>query len=197
MPTLRGTVWGYMDDISTSAAPSSPRSPRTRPARRLLPASVAVVSLAVAVLLPACSKKDQTGTPLPEATLVDLQTEEPASLPEGTPLVVNFWASWCTPCRKEMPAFQAVADAAGDQVAIVGITDEDDREASREAAADAGATYPLYVDVDQSLLTDLEISGLPGTVFVDEDGDVIGRHLGALTEDELVKEIEDRYGITV
>jgi peroxiredoxin len=95
-----------------------------------------------------------------------------------------------------MPAFEAVHQRLGDQVAIVGVTDEDDHAASANAAKKSGATYPLLVDEDQTLLTDLRVSGLPGTVFVDADGKVIGRHLGALTEAELTKEIKDRYGIT-
>jgi thiol-disulfide isomerase/thioredoxin len=175
-----------MSDISSIDAPT------TRLAWLLVAALVLVA--------PACAHDGgASGKPLPPATLTSLTTGKPASWEaeaEGRPLVINFWASWCTPCRREMPAFEEVHQRLGDQVAIVGVTDEDDGAASSEAAKAAGVTYPLLVDEDQTLLTDLRVTGLPGTVFVDADGRVVGRHLGALTEDQLTKEIEDRYGIT-
>jgi thiol-disulfide isomerase/thioredoxin len=184
-----------MDDISSIDPHSTLVS--TRPRRRpAAPVAALIVAFAIASLS-ACGKDEGgSGEPLPEVTLVSLADESPAELPEGRPTVVNFWASWCAPCRSEMPAFERVADELGDQVAIVGITDEDELDAAREAAAATGVTYPLLVDTEQTLLTDLAITGLPATVFLDEDGDVVGRHLGELTTDELTREIEDRYGIT-
>jgi thiol-disulfide isomerase/thioredoxin len=177
-----------MDDISSIRSTPRPTS------RRFAWLLAACLVLAV----PACAKHDAAkGKPLPEANLSSLATGKPADWDaKGRPLVINFWASWCTPCRAEMPAFEAVHQRLGDQVAIVGVTDEDDHAASANAAKKSGAAYPLLVDEDQTLLTDLRVSGLPGTVFVDADGKVIGRHLGALTEAELTKEIKDRYGIT-
>ena len=164
------------------------------PRRLLLPLAIA---LAAALALPACSHDDQSkGKQLPDATLVELDSAKAASWPSnGKPTVVNFWASWCTPCRAEMPAFDEVASKLGDQVNIVGVTDEDDLAAAKEAAQKAGVHYPLLVDKDQTLMSDLALSGLPGTVFVDADGKIVGKHLGALTEAKLTKEIEDRYGI--
>lgn len=128
---------------------------------------------------------------------MDLETGNSTAWPDdGRPMVINFWASWCTPCRKEMPAFEQVANELGDQVTIIGVTDEADLDAARDAAAQAGVTYPLLVDEGLSVQADLDVTGLPATVFVDEDGTVVGKHLGALTEDELTTEIEDRYAIT-
>ncbi|MEZ5177765.1 MAG: TlpA disulfide reductase family protein [Acidimicrobiales bacterium] len=97
--------------------------------------------------------------------------------------------------KKEMPAFEAVSQQLDGKVSIVGVTDTLDLDGSRAAADKAGVTYPLLVDEDQNLQSDLGIAGLPATIFVDADGKVVGRHLGALTEAELTKEIEDRYGI--
>ncbi len=96
-----------------------------------------------------------------------------------------------------MPAFEEVSQDLDGKVVIVGVTDTLDLDGSREAADNAGVTYPLLVDEEQNLQVDLGIAGLPATVFVDEDGTIVGRHLGALTRDELTKEIEDRYGIEV
>jgi thiol-disulfide isomerase/thioredoxin len=174
-----------------------PRTTSPRPRHR--PATVVALGLLVALLaaLVACSGSDDaSGTSLPDAQLTDLRTEEPADWgADGKPLVVNFWASWCTPCKTEMPAFEEVAQDLDGQVVIVGVTDTLDLDGSREAADNAGVTYPLLVDEEQNLQVDLGIAGLPATVFVDADGTIVGRHLGALTRDELTKEIEDRYGI--
>ena len=180
-----------MDDISsTDRAPAPPLRHRAG----------LLLALALCTIVgPACSSDPGDGTaPVPTATLIDLSTEAPADWDaDGRPLVINLWASWCAPCRKEMPAFDKVAERLGDEVAIVGVTDETDLDAARSAAADTGVRYPLLVDVDQTLLVDLDVSGLPGTVFIDDKGQIVGRHLGALTEDELLTEIEERFGITV
>jgi thiol-disulfide isomerase/thioredoxin len=145
----------------------------------------------------ACTRKDPAaGGTLPAVALTDLTTGKAVRWPtDDKPVIVNFWASWCTPCRAEMPAFDRVAARLGDRVHILGVTDERNLASARKAAKRAAVRYPLYVDEDQRLLIDLNISGLPGTVFVDGTGKVLGRHLGALTEAELTKEIQDRYGI--
>lgn len=156
-----------------------------------------VVALAVTAAsagLSACTSPKEGGR-LPTVALTDLRTGDDAAWPRGKPLVVNLWATWCAPCRKEMPAFEEVHAKVGDAVTIVGVTDDPKLDAARKAADVAGVTYPLLVDVDTRLMVDLGVAGLPATVFVDADGTVLGRHLGALTEQELTKEIEERYGI--
>jgi thiol-disulfide isomerase/thioredoxin len=182
-----------MDDITCIDLRTAPPRPRRRPA------PVVALGLLAALLatLVACSGSDgASGKALPEPPLTDLRTEEAADWgADGKPLVVNFWASWCTPCKTEMPAFEQVSQDFDGKVVIVGVTDTLDLDGSRKAADNAGVTYPLLVDEEQDLQVDLGIAGLPATVFVDEDGTIVGRHLGALTRDELTKEIEDRYGI--
>lgn len=182
-----------MDDIITIEAHPVP----LRRSGRLATALALATALVLAATLVACGGSDEkAGKALPEVSLTDLRTEEPADWgADGKPLVINFWASWCTPCKTEMPAFEEVAQELDGKVAIVGVTDTLDLEGSREAADKAGVTYPLLVDDDQHLQVDLGIAGLPATIFVDEEGTIVGRHFGALTRDELTKEIKDRYGI--
>lgn len=182
-----------MDDITCIDSCSAPVRHRRRPAHVAASALLVVLLAALA----ACGGSDGgTGKALPDAKLTDLRTEEPADWgAEGKPLVVNLWASWCTPCKKEMPAFEAVSQSLGGKVAFVGVTDTLDLDGSRKAADNAGVTYPLLVDDDQRLQSDLGIAGLPATIFVDADGTIVGRHLGAMTQAELTKEIKDRYGI--
>jgi thiol-disulfide isomerase/thioredoxin len=153
----------------------------------------------LAVAATACGSDGTTtsASPLPDVELTDLATGDPASWGQGDrPMVINLWASWCTPCRAEMPAFDQVATDLADQVLIVGVTDELDRDAALEAATEIGVSYPLRYDETQTRMTELEIAGLPASVFVDADGNVVGRHLGAMTEGELLAEIEERHGIT-
>lgn len=182
-----------MDDITCI----DPRTDTPRRHDRPTPVVALALLIALVTALVACGGSDAaSGKALPDAELTDLRTEEPADWgAEGKPLVVNFWASWCTPCKTEMPAFEEVSQDFDGKVVIVGVTDTLDLDGSREAAEKAGVTYPLLVDEEQDLQVDLGIAGLPATVFVDEDGTIVGRHLGALTRDELTEEIEDRYGI--
>ena len=113
----------------------------------------------------------------------------------GKPLVVNLWAPWCTPCVREMPAFDEVHRDLGEDVTIIGVTDSLDRAGSKRLAASTGVTYPLLVDEGGNLQTDLGVVNLPTTVFFDADGKIVRRHAGAYTADGLEKAIEALYDI--
>lgn len=143
--------------------------------------------LGLVVVVGGCSSGDQDAA-LPDATLVALGSEQETTTtelaPEGTPLVVNVWASWCVPCIEEMPAFDEVHRNVGDRVAIIGVTD-DHADAAERLAEETAVTYPLYRDPDRTLLPDLGVVQLPATVFVGPDGTIVERHQGAMTADEL------------
>lgn len=146
------------------------------------------VLAAVAVLggLTGCSSEGSEGG-LPDKELDSLDgssTLELSSL-EGTPTVMNFWATWCAPCRAELPAFQTVSEEVGDEVRFIGINVEQGGEAAQEYLDELGIDFEQYVDPDGSLLTDLDVIGLPVTLVIDETGTVVERHLGALDEQSL------------
>lgn len=95
----------------------------------------------------------------------------------GKVVVVNFWASWCEPCREEMPALQQAADAAGDDVAFVGVGAKTDREADARAfAEDFDITYPIGRDtaggdrVNGAIQTDYGVFAFPSTYVIDPEG---------------------------
>jgi len=97
----------------------------------------------------------------------------------GKVVVVNFWASWCDPCREEMPALQQAASAAGDEVVFVGVgakTDKDDD--ARAFATDYGVTYPIGRDteggdrVNGAIQTAYGVFGFPATYVIDPDGNI-------------------------
>ena len=78
-------------------------------------------------------------------------------------MVVNFFASWCIPCRKEMPAFQAVSDRVGSKVAFLGIDHQDSREGGLDLVAQTGVRYPIGYDPDGSVATGYGLFGMPNT----------------------------------
>jgi thiol-disulfide isomerase/thioredoxin len=110
---------------------------------------------------------------------------------EGTPLVVNFFASWCVPCVTEMPAFEQVHQSFGDQVAFVGLATRDQLEDSQGIVEDTGVTYDVGRDVRGDILTALGGVSLPTTVLVAADGTVTSVNSGELSGEELTTLIED------
>jgi DsbE subfamily thiol:disulfide oxidoreductase len=99
----------------------------------------------------------------------------------GTPVVVNFWATWCAPCRKELPAIAAWAKANPD-VRVVGVDYEDDVADARAFADELGATWPMVVDADGRIGEAYGIPGLPATFLIDAEGRIVDRILGEVTE---------------
>jgi len=112
----------------------------------------------------------------------------------GQALVVNFWASWCVPCRNEMPALEAVATRLAGRVAFVGINHQDGRTPAAEFQQDVGVSYPSGYDPDGGVARAYGVLGLPTTVLVDARGRIVGRRLGELTEAELADLLESAFG---
>jgi thiol-disulfide isomerase/thioredoxin len=115
----------------------------------------------------------------------------------GRPLVVNFWASSCAPCITEMPAFEQVHQAVGDDVSLVGLAVQDQEDAARALAARTGVSYDLGFDPSGGIITDLGGVVLPTTVFVDAGGTIVESHPGQLDEAGLRSKIRDHFGIEV
>ncbi len=101
----------------------------------------------------------------------------------GTPVVVNFWATWCGPCRREIPAIAAFAKN-HPEVQVVGVNYQDDTTAARAFAAETGATWPSVID-DGEIGAAWKVPGLPATFFIDAEGQVVDRGLGEVTEQVL------------
>ena len=112
----------------------------------------------------------------------------------GRPVLVNFWATWCGPCRKEQPALQRLAEEYEGRVAFVGINHTDDLVAAREYLRQYGVTYPSVFDPAGEVAFDFQIPYLPATVLVDADGELRFRLLGAQPESRFRTYIEDVLG---
>ena len=132
-----------------------------------------------------------------EATFTTFEGEEvPLSSVKGTPTVVNFWASYCTPCLEEMPDFEEVyQDVRGEDVAFLGLAVADRTDDAVEMVAKTGVTYATAEDKDASVITALEGVVLPTTVLLDADGEVIAHHAGQLSADDLRALLADELGI--
>ena len=111
----------------------------------------------------------------------------------GRPLVVNLWASWCVPCRKEMKGFEAVHKELGDRVTFLGVDTRDDRTDALTFAAQVGVTYRLAFDPEGTLAPRYDAVGVPTTVFIDARGTMLERRLGAMTQTELQTTIEKLF----
>ena len=107
----------------------------------------------------------------------------------GKVVVLNSWASWCAPCRDEVPVFVAIAeqsDAA--QVAVIGLGVSDDPAAAAAFEQDLGMTYPSIIDPEGSILATIPgvpPTAIPSTVVIDRDGRIAARIIGEADQKEL------------
>ncbi len=104
------------------------------------------------------------------------------------PAVINFWASWCPPCRDESPAFERTWRAYRDEgVVFIGVNIQDTQEDAEEYAREFGLTFVNGRDLDGKITIDYGVTGLPVTFFVGRGGDVESVHVGAIAEDDLAQ----------
>ena len=111
---------------------------------------------------------------------------------EGQPLVVNFFASWCAPCRAEMPDLEQVHLARGDEITFLGISHDLDESSWRSFVAETEVTFQTVYQPETEIFTALEAKGMPSTALVAANGEVLHVHTGLLT-DELLGELIDEH----
>ncbi|MEA2447337.1 MAG: cytochrome c biosis protein CcmG, thiol:disulfide interchange protein DsbE [Actinomycetota bacterium] len=105
----------------------------------------------------------------------------------GKPVMLNFWASWCAPCKDEAPMLQRASEKYGDEIAFVGV---DIRDAKSDALAFVdgyGLDYPHIRDEDLKIYDDFGLTGQPETFFLDENGVIVEHVNGPLFEDSLTE----------
>ncbi len=110
------------------------------------------------------------------------------------PVVLNFWATWCPPCKAEMPAFEAAYSKYGEKIEfmMVNMTDgqRDTVDVVKTFIEDNGYTFPVYCDKERDAAYTYAVQSIPMTVFIGSDGSLIDYHVGAMTEDALIQYIE-------
>ena len=101
----------------------------------------------------------------------------------GHPVVVNFWASWCLPCRDEFPMFkqELATRGATDGLMILGVLYKDQADLAKSFSTDFGATWPTVTDPDETIGAAYRIAAPPQTFFIDKDGVVRAVQVGEMT----------------
>ena len=126
----------------------------------------------------------------PDFTFFDLEGN-PQKLSDfrGKPVILNFWASWCGPCKMEMPDFDEMYQTYGDQVhfLMVNLTDgsQETVETASSFIAEQGYTFPVYFDTEQSGAIAYGVNAVPVTYFVDAEGNFVAWQQGVLTAQTL------------
>lgn len=156
----------------------------------------------------------ETGSPEPAGTLELTPADEASAAdpvdvvvtwPDGSeqavrdsldgPTVVNLFASWCPPCVREMPAFEAVSQELAGQVDFVGLAVQDRTDDASRIVEETGVTYRWARDAKGDFATAAGITQMPSTLFVDAEGEIVRVHSGALDADELRDLISSELGI--
>lgn len=126
----------------------------------------------------------QLGAPVGE------EVEFTSLVGEGRPVVLNFWAGLCPPCRAEMPWFQAAVDEHGDDVLLLGLDvgpflNLGSHEDGRELLDELDISYPTGAASNSRVIQDYGVFSMPTTVFIDADGSVVATHAGIMSEAQI------------
>jgi thiol-disulfide isomerase/thioredoxin len=114
----------------------------------------------------------------------------------GRPVVLNFFGSWCPPCVRELPALEAMAQRYRGRVQFVGVTFNDTRDSARGLLDRSGVTYPAAFDAKSDLAYDYGIQGMPTTLFIGPDGNLLEGKKGEFSEPQLQAVIDRLFGST-
>ncbi|HWP52367.1 MAG TPA: TlpA disulfide reductase family protein [Clostridia bacterium] len=110
----------------------------------------------------------------------------------GKPVVLNFWTSWCSHCKTEMPNFENAYKQYGNQVQFImlnAVKSEKSSEDGRDFIKNSAYTFPVFYDTDGKATTAYAIRGFPATIFIDKDGNIVEKSLGEVTREKLDENI--------
>jgi len=133
-------------------------------------------------------------TPAPDFTVVDIDgMEHSLSDFKGKPVILNFWASWCGPCKSEMPDFEEVYQEYNDTIhfLFVNITDgyQETIESASSYISGQGYTFPVYYDTKLDATSTYGASSIPVTYFIDTEGNIVAWAQGAMQKATILKGI--------
>jgi len=110
---------------------------------------------------------------------------------KGKPILINFFASWCLPCREEMPVLEKIVREYGPKgVVFLGIAVDDTEEKMKDFIAKYGVTFPVGLDKTAAIQKSFGIYGIPTTYFIDKQGVINYFHSGSVTEELLQHELD-------
>lgn len=128
----------------------------------------------------------ESGTMIPDVEMMGLEGDpiRPSDY-RGKIVLMNFWATWCGPCIREMPMFQEYQDRYPNLV-VLGVDEEETREKVSQFIEQIGITYTIALDQRAEMGRALRVNFLPTTIFIDEKGEIRFRHYGIMSEEQLV-----------
>lgn len=136
------------------------------------------------------SRSAQLDEPAPDFALKDTSGNV-VSLSDyaGQPVWLNFWASWCIPCRDELPDIQALADEFGDKLVVLTINQGQSRSTATGFWDEIGIDLPILLDSNQDLANQYRLVGLPNNFFIDSDGVLRAFNYGFLTQSQMREDL--------
>ncbi|BDG61134.1 TlpA family protein disulfide reductase [Caldinitratiruptor microaerophilus] len=157
-------------------------------------ALTAVLAVLGAIRVGQSTRVAEVGSPAPDFTLPDLDGN-PVRLSSlrGQLVILNFWATWCPPCKQEMPAFQQLHEEMGGRVRIVGVDRAEPVDTVRRFVDQYGITFTIVLDRTDELATRYGLTGIPETFFLDANGIIRLKYIGPMTlaqMREFVRQVE-------
>ena len=130
----------------------------------------------------------------PDFTMLDMEGNE-VTLASffGKPIVLNFWASWCGPCKMEMPEIQKFYDKYGQEIHFLLVSVDDSLDAAKTFISDSGYTFPVYFDTTSVGAYTYGASSIPLTFFIDAQGNLTAYYMGAMSESILQQGVDMIY----
>ena len=130
----------------------------------------------------------QLGFLAPDFALADFQGQMiRLSQLRGKPVLLNFWATWCPPCRKEMPDLERFHEQHGDKIVVLGINWNDDPQEAAKFLRDYGVTYANMTDRDGKVFVSYQLTAVPTSFWIDEAGIIRGYWLGPMSTETMVQ----------
>lgn len=165
---------------------------------RKIPVGLLILVPAVAFLiLMSISTYQRTDVPtegkkVPDFTAPLLKGDGELSMSdlEGKPVVLNFWASWCGPCKDEAPLLQSAYEEYGDRISFLGVDIRDALSDALEFVDTYGLTYPSVRDEEMRVYADYGLTGQPETFFIDSQGVLVKHVPGPVDEDTLFQTLD-------
>ncbi len=116
---------------------------------------------------------------------------------KGTPVVLNFWTSWCSYCKSEMPYFESAYQQYGNQVQFImlnAVKSERITDGGKNFIKESDYTFPVFYETEGKATTLYGLRGFPATIFIDASGNIVEKNIGAISQEKLNEMIQSLLG---